>query len=172
MDWGLEHIFVREISRREGDGRLEFGIVLGLKSLFLLALLPILVAANYGLGMTNGVHTAIFLGAAGIMICRTGFTRIAEGVFLARDSMSQKAVATILYQVIRLGGVAAVLWSGGGLITLFAVLLFADLFQALLVGIWVHKRLIPISIRFHRQDVGFFFLRRCRWEYPCSVTAL
>ena len=116
-------------------------------------------------------YGSCFLGVAGIMICRTGFTRIAEGVFLARDSMSQKAIATILYQVIRLGGVAVVLWSGGGLIILFAVLLFADLFQALLVGIWVHKRLIPISIGFHRQDVGFFFLSRCRWAYPCSVMA-
>ena len=34
MDWGLEHVFVREISRREGDGSREFSVVLGLKFLF------------------------------------------------------------------------------------------------------------------------------------------
>ncbi|KPL06223.1 hypothetical protein AMJ86_09360 [bacterium SM23_57] len=172
MDWGLDHIFVREISRREGDGRLEFGAVLGLKFLFLLALMPILIAANQGLALTEGVRTTVYLAAAGIMIFRVGFTRIAEGVFLARDSLGQKALTTIFYQVVRLLGVACVLWSGGNLITLFAVLLAADLFQALVVGIWIHRCHILVTIRFPKEDVRFFFLKRCRWVFPYSSMAL
>jgi O-antigen/teichoic acid export membrane protein len=171
MDWGLEYILVREISRRPGNGRSEFGNILGLKLLFLMVLIPILIATNQGLAMTKGVRTAVYLAAAGIMVCRIGFTRVAEGVFLARDSMIQKTLATIFYQIVRLTGVAAVLWSGGTLLLLFAVLLAADLFQALVVGFWVHGRHIPISIRFNKQDVGFFFLKPYRWAYPCSAMA-
>jgi O-antigen/teichoic acid export membrane protein len=168
MDWGLDHIFVREISRREGDGRLEFGATLGLKFLFMLALMPFLIAANQGLALTEGVRTAVYLAAVGIMVFRVGFTRIAEGVFLARDSLNQKALATIFYQVVRLLGVACVLWAGGNLILLFAVLLVADLFQALVVGTWIHRRHIPVTIRFPKQDVRFFFLKPSRWASPCS----
>ncbi len=157
MDWGLDHILVREISRRPGDGKLEFGTVLGLKFLFLIAMIPILVAANHGLSLTQDVRLIIYVAAASIMVFRVGFTRIAEGVLLARDSLSQKALVTVLYQIIRLAGVAWVLWIGGNLILLFVVLLSADLFQALLVGILVHRRHIPISFRFPKQDIGFFF---------------
>jgi O-antigen/teichoic acid export membrane protein len=170
MDWGLDHILVREISRRSGSGRPELSTVLGLKFLFLLILIPVLVAANQSLTMTQGVRTAIYLAAVGIMVFRVGFTRIAEGVFLARDSLNQKTLATVLYQLVRLAGVAAVLWLGGNLVLLFAALLAADLFQTALVGIWVHNRHIPVSIRFNKQDVGFFFLRLCRLRYPCSAT--
>jgi len=157
MDWGLDHIFVREISRRPGDGRLELGNVLGLKFLFLIGLIPIVIIGNQALGMTKGVRTAVYLGIIGIMIFRTGFTRIAEGVFLARDAMSRKALITVIYQVLRLVGVVLVLQSGGGLILLFVALLMTDLFQAIFVGIWVHKRLVPVSLKFNRIQVGFFF---------------
>jgi O-antigen/teichoic acid export membrane protein len=170
-DWGLDYILVREISRRSGDGRAEFGAVLGLKFISLLVLMPILITANHMLSMTKGVRTAIYMAAAGMMVLRVGFTRTAEGVFLARDSMAQKALATIFYQIIRLVGVAYVLWSGGNLIHLFAALLAADLFQALMVGIWVHNRHIPLSISLRRDDIRFFFLKRCHWESPWLVPA-
>lgn len=172
MDWGLDHILVREISRRPGNGKLEFGTVLGLKFLFLIALIPILVAANHGLSMTKGVRLIIYLAAVGIMVFRVGFTRTAEAVFLARDSLNQKALATAFYQIARLAGVMLVLWSGGNLILLFAVLLIADLFQALLVGIMVHSLHIPIGFRFPKKDIGFFLPRRYRWDCRWYVSAL
>ena len=107
--------------------------------------------------MTKGIRLVIYLAAIGVMVFRVGFTHIAEGVFLARDSLGQKAWATVLYQIARLAGIALVLWYGGNLIQLFAVLLAADLFQALLVGIWIHHRHIPISFRFPKLEIGFFF---------------
>jgi len=170
MDWSLDNILIREVSRRPKDDSKVFGVILGLKFLILLILIPILIAANQGLAMTKGVHTAIYLAAAGIMVFRVGFTRIAEGVFLARDAMGQKALATILYQVVRLVGVAGVLWAHGGLIILFVILLVADLFQALLVGIWVHFRHLRLSLRLDKQDLRFFFLNPCPWGFPCSVS--
>jgi len=157
MDWGLDYILVREISRRTGDGRVEFAAVLGLKFLFLLALMPVLIVANSTLSMTKGVRTAIYLAAAGIMMIRVGFTRTAEGIFLVRDAVAQKALIIILYQVVRLIGVAYVLWSKGSLIMMFAVMLAADALQALVVGFWIHSRHLPISLRLPKQEISFFF---------------
>ncbi len=140
IDLGLDHILIREIARHREAAKKYVGAALVLKLLIILFLLPLGVAAFWWIGDKSVSALAVFFCFLGTLVLREIPTVVGYAVFLAYEKMEYRAVVTLLFQIVKFSATLIVIFSGAGLVAIFAAALLGELVQGIIAVALVYKR--------------------------------
>jgi len=171
VDLGLDHILIREISRRTespagvlarpspgSEGRPAgdpsghlVGAALLLKIWIALLAMPLGVAVAYLIGHRGVELWAILLCILGTLLFREVPTVVGYAVFLAYERMEFRVLATFLFQILKFACTLPVVLLGWGLAPIFGAALIAEAGQGLLAMRMVFKRFARPILKFDRK---------------------
>jgi len=154
---GLDHIIIRESARRREELPQILGASIKLKTFLLIILAPLLFGGLFVLNLDSELQYAIILLFIAQNFLRELLTVISQAVFLGLEKLKYRTVTTLAFQLIRVAGITIVLILGGGLVPLFASVIFADLIQ----GVWtiklVHKHFAKPDFSVSTKEVWALF---------------
>ena len=130
VNLGIDHIIIREAA---GDKkRLPFiiGAAVKLKFYLLLLMVPLFTGGLLLFGLDSELRMGIIIFALALILFRELFTVPSQAVFLGCERLEYRTITTFVFQLLRTGGIAAVLLTGRGLVPVFTAILIADIVQA------------------------------------------
>ncbi|MBU1650747.1 flippase [bacterium] len=158
IDLGLDHILIREIAHNKESAKTYVGAALLLKIIILFVLFPLGMLSAWLFADASIGLLAIFLCFLGTMVLREIPTVVGYAVFLAYEKMEYRAVVTLLFQIVKFSATMVVVFTGGGLIEIFAAALLGELVQGLVTIIVVYKRFTLPRLVFDLKLWKYFVL--------------
>lgn len=157
VNLGMDHIIIRELSK--DSSRLPFiiGAAVKLKARLLLITIPLLTGGIFVFHLDKElVLSSVFLFIAALFL-REFYTVIPHAVFLALEKLEYRAYTTLVFQIVRLGGMAGALTAGWGLTGVFATAIIADLLQAAMAMMILKKLFAPPDYSISIEDIKGLF---------------
>jgi len=140
IDLGLDHILIREIAHNKESAKTYVGAALLLKIIILFVLFPIGMFCAWLFADAGIEIIAILLCFLGTLVLREIPTVVGYAVFLAYEKMEFRAVVTLLFQIVKFGATMVVIFTGGGMIEIFAAAFLGELVQGIVALVVVYKR--------------------------------
>lgn len=157
VNLGIDNIVIREIARNFQLLPRILGATIKLKLYLLAVITPLILGGLLLFRLDVELKYSILLLFTAQILLREMFTVVSQAVFLSCEKLEYRTITTLVFQVLRIGGIVTVLTTGHGLVPLFAAVIFADLVQ----GVWtvniVNRRFSKPDFSASRAEVWYFF---------------
>jgi len=171
VNLGIDHIIIRELAKDRSKIARITGAAIKLKFLLLLAAIPFFIAGIFLFRLdTDLILCIIYLFIAQLFL-REFFTVVPQAVFLAGERLEYRIVTTVVFQLLRFGGIVVSLLLGYGIKTIFFANIIADIAQAGSAMYILKRRFASPDYTAPGKEMNYLFRQALPWGIAFGFTS-